>query len=262
MRFNREVIIALFAVTFCSSPQQVNAQSSEELTSYEIFDELVNYYDPDSLWADFSGKMQMTSLRNGKLTTQEISLNNRTDIYTCIRNREDGIYIKGTDNGESFFEINGEKMTAEQVPEEYQKYPYSLSEHYAQTYLEHHTFHFSLPLALKAAGARPLEGVGKKQVFGKQCVSITFEGYPDNFEEGYYNGEITLYVIPESGYRLHAIRIDNGNGPAKEGMFILLDGEIEVGGIKVPASKITFFDNGSVFLMTDAFQNITDGEEE
>ena len=253
--------LVVFAIALCSSPQYTYAQSGEALTSQQIFDEVVNHYDPDSMWSEFSGKMKMTSLRKGNLTSQIITIDNKTGLYTCIRDREDGLYTKGVEHGEAFFEIDGEKMTIDEVPEKYQKYPYSLSEHYARTYLEHHTFHFSLPLAFHAAEASPLEGVGEKCVFGKQCLSITFAEYPDCYEKGYYHYAITLYVIPGEEYRLHAVHIDNGKGAAKEGMLILLDGEIEIAGIKIPASKITFFDGGDTFFMTDAFEDISDNED-
>lgn len=263
MSFKNSIIdgyvnLKIFVVVFLALPQLTYAQLSEELSSQQIYEEIVNYYDPEGLWEKFSGKMHMTSLMNGNLTPQEISIDNNTNIYQCIRNREDGIYVKGVENGESFFTINGKEYTADEIPEKYQKYPYSLSEYYAQTYKEHHTFHFSIPLALKKDGAIPLERVGKKYLFGKKCSSITFKEYPNHFEHGYYGIPITLYVIPEEGYKIHAVHFDNGWGEAKEGLIVLFDGEINVEGIKVPASKLTFFAGSLKFLIADAFENSGD----
>lgn len=255
------VKLKIFVVALLALQQITFAQSSEELSSQELFDKIVDYYDPDGIWDNYSGKMQQTSIRNGNITTQEISINNNTNVYTCVRNRDDGVFIKGIENGKSFFTINGKEYEADEVPEKYQKYPYSLSEYYAQTYKEHHTFHFSLPLALKKAGAIPLEGVGKKYLFGRQCSSITFKEYPNRFEQGYYGGQITLYVIPEKGNKIHAIHFDNGWGEAKEGLMVLIDGEIEVEGIKVPASKITFFNGSMKFLIIDALEKIIDSDK-
>lgn len=254
---NRKNILILFVFVFLLTQQFIYSQSSEELSSQQLFEKTIKYYDNVGIWDDFSGKMHMTSLMNGNLTPQEISINNTLNTYKCIRNRNDGIYIKGVKNGESFFLINGKEYSADKIPEKYQKYPYSLSEHYAQTYKEHHTFHFSIPLALKKAGAIPLEGVGKKYLFGKQCSSITFTEYPNHFENGYYGVQITLYLIPEEGYKIHAVHLDNGWGEAKEGLIVLFDGEIKVDGIKVPASKLTFFAGSLKFLIADAFENIS-----
>lgn len=252
---SRKETFIIVVLAFLTIQQFTFAQSNVELSSLQIFEETVKYYDSDGIWDKFSGKMHMTSLRNGNLTPQEISINNNTNVYKCIRNRKDGIYVKGVENGESFFTINGKEYRADEIPEKYQKYPYSLSEHYAQTYKEHHTFHFSFPLALKKAGAVPLEGVGKKYLFGKQCSSITFTEYPNHFEHGYYGVQITLYVIPEEGYKIHAVHLDNGWGEAKEGLIVLFDGEINVEGIKVPASKLTFFAGSLTFFIADAFEN-------
>jgi hypothetical protein len=245
-------------LAFLTIQQFTFAQSSEKLSSQLIFEETVKYYDSTGIWDNFSGKMRMTSLMNGNLTPQEISINNNTDVYKCIRNREDGTYVKGVENGESFFTINGKEYTADEIPEKYQKYPYSLSEYYAQTYKEHHTFHFSIPLALKKAEAKPLEGVGKKYLFGKQCSSITFTEYPNHFENGYYGIQITLYVLPNENYKIHAVHFDNGWGESKEGLIVLFDGEINVEGIKVPASKLTFFAGSLKFLIADVFENISE----
>lgn len=255
---NRQKIFILFVLASLAIQQFTLAQSSEALSSLQIFEETVKYYDSDGIWDKFSGEMHMTSLRNGNLTSQEISINNNTNVYKCIRNRKDGIYVKGVKNEESFFSINGKEYSADEIPEKYQKYPYSLSEYYAQTYKEHHTLHFSIPLALKKAGALPIEGVGKKYVFGKQCSSITFTEYPNHFEQGYYGSQITLYVIPEEGHKIHAVHFDNGWGDAKEGTIVLFDGEINVEGIKVPASKLTFFAGSLKFLIADAFENSID----
>ncbi|MET2984183.1 DUF6503 family protein [Aureibaculum conchae] len=255
---HRPKIFISFVFTFLIVQQFTFAQSSEELSSQQIFEKTVKYYDSNGIWDKFSGKMHMTSLMNGNLTPQEISINNNTNVYRCVRNRKDGIYIKGVENGKSFFTINGKNYKAEEIPEKYQKYPYSLSEYYAQTYKEHHTFHFSIPLALKKAGALPLEGVGKKYLFGKQCNSITFTEYPNHFEHGYYGIQITLYVIPDEDYKIHAVHFDNGWGEAKEGLIVLFDGEINVEGIKVPASKLTFFAGSLKFFIADAFENVSE----
>lgn len=255
---NRQKIFILFMLALLTIQQFTFAQLSEELSSKQIFEETVKYYDSSGIWHKFSGKMNMTSLMNGNLTPQEISLNNNTNLYKCVRNRKDGIYIKGVENGKSFFTINGKEYSANEIPEKYQKYPYSLSEHYAQTYKEHHTFHFSIPLALKKAGAIPLEGVGEKYLFGKQCSSITFTEYPNHFENGYYGIQITLYLIPDEDYKIHAVHFDNGWGKAREGLIVLFDGEINVEGIKVPASKLTFFAGSLKFFIADMFENISE----
>ena len=255
---NRHKIFILFALAFLTIQQFTFAQSSVNLSSHQIFEETVKYYDSTGIWDKFSGKMHMTSLMKGNLTPQEISINNNTDVYRCIRSREDGTYVKGVENGESFFTINGKEYTADEIPEKYQKYPYSLSEYYAQTYKEHHTFHFGIPLALKKAEAKPLEGVGEKYLFGKQCSLITFTEYPNHFENGYYGIKITLYVLPNENYKIHAVHFDNGWGEAKEGLIVLFDGEINVEGIKVPASKLTFFAGSIKFLMADVFENISE----
>lgn len=266
MNFNNffksgHIKLKVFIVALLVLQKIACAQSSEELSSQECFDEIIAYYDPDGIWDKYSGELKQTSIRNGDITTQVIAINNSNDFYTCIRNRDDGVFIKGVENGKSFFTINGKEYNADEIPEKYQKYPYSLSEYYAQTYKEHHTFHFSVPLALKKAGAKPLVGVGKKYLFGRLCKSITFKEYPNRYEQGYYGGQITLYFIPEEENKIHAIHFDNGWGASKEGLIVLMDGEIEVGGIKIPASKITFFNGSMNFLIIDALEKISDGDK-
>ncbi|GLR16993.1 DUF6503 family protein [Portibacter lacus] len=251
----RQKNLILIVLAFLGVQQLAYSQENSEISSKQIFEETIKYYDKDGLWDTFSGKLLMTSLRNGSFTPQTILINNKTNLYECIRNREDGIYIKGVENGKSFFSIDGKSYEADEIPEKFQKYPYSLSTHYAFTYQEHHMFHFSIPLALKKAGAQPLERVSKKYLFGKLCSSITFTEYPNYFEEGYYGVQITLYVIPEESYRIHAVHFDNGWGESSEGIIVLFDGEIDVEGIIVPASKLTFFEGSHQFFMVDAFEN-------
>ena len=81
---NRHKILILFVLAFLTIQQFTFAQSSEKLSSQQIFEETVKYYDSTGIWDKFSGKMYMTSLMNGNLTPQEISITKKR-VSTRVR---------------------------------------------------------------------------------------------------------------------------------------------------------------------------------
>ncbi len=240
-------IIGVFSLFFTQS----NYAQSTDLTAEAVFEKMVKHYDPDGKWSAFTGKVQLDWLNNGKLSQEYIRLDNANGLYECSKELDDGVVTRGVKDGKPFFKMNGETMPADEVPEQYRKWPYGMIEKAALRFQEHHTFHFSIPLTLHAGGAKPQEGVGKKNIFGADCLSISFERYPNAYEEGFYNGDITLYINPDKDYALHAFQLNNGWGEDKGGVLGLLDGEIEIDGIKVPGSKISFGAKSMKFLVVD-----------
>ena len=251
----KTMLLLVITFFFCTAQVSLSAQSS-----VEIFEKVVNHYDPDGKWANFSGKVQLSWLNNGQLDHEFILLDNANNNYECVRKRDDGVFLKGVKDGQAYFMVNEKKMTEKEMPKQYKDWPYGLTEEGAYIFQEHHTFHFSIPLTLHASGAQPNEGVGKKTIFGADCLSITFDEYPKAYENGWYNGSFTLYINPEKDYALHAVFFDNGWGEDKGGIIALLDGELEINGIKIIGSQMAFEANTMKYVVLDILKPIPDTE--
>jgi hypothetical protein len=126
---------------------------------------------------------------------------------------------------------------------------------------EHHKFHFSIPLALRAAGAEPLPEVKEKSLFGTDCLAIQFSDLPDQYEQGVYNGQITLYVNPNDNYKLHAAHFDNGFWTNQEGVLNVFSGEIEINGLIIPQQRLYFDAANHNYRFVDAFSTKTRMDE-
>ncbi len=240
-------LLSIFQFTLC------NAQSN--LSAEQLFEKVVQYYDPKGIWNKYEGSMQLYSIFENNIGREDISIQNANGFYQSVRHQNDSTFTKGIKGGIFFFEINGKKFTENEVPEKFKNDPYNLTASNVKMMREHHTFHFSGPLYLKALGAKPSAKVGSENIFGTDCVSIYFpEGLPNNYEQGGYNGAITLYLNPKENYKLHAVHLDNGWWKDKKGMLNLYDGEIEIAGLKIPSRRVYFNAADRSYGFVDAFE--------
>jgi hypothetical protein len=248
----------LLAANFAFQPLPCTAQATgANLSAEEIFRKTIQYYDPKGLWSGYQGTMRLYSVFEENIGYEEISINNAQKMYQSIRYLNDSTFTKGVKAGVFFFEINGKKFTEREVPEKFKKEPYNLTSDNVRMLQEHHTFHFSGPLMLKALGAVPSPSVGSESLFGVSCVSIHFpEGVPNNFEQGGYNGAITLYLNPQENYKVHAILLDNGWFKENKGMLTLYSGEIEIAGLKIPSRRLYFHAADGSYGFIDAFEPV------
>lgn len=231
------------------------AQASyTKLTADEIFEKVVQYYDPNDIWDQYQGSMKLISIFVKSVSEEEIMIDNAHNSYQSVIRQNDSTFVKGIKNENLHFEISNNKMTEAEIPEKFKKSPFNLTSHSVKMLKEHHTYHFSGPLMLKARGAKPSPEVGSKVLFGTTCVSITFpEGLPDNYPQGGYNGAITLYVIPAENYKLHGIHLDNGWWKDEKGLLTIYSGEIEINGLKIPSRRLYFNAADHSYQFIDAF---------
>jgi hypothetical protein len=189
---------------------------------------------------------------------EDLTIDNSTGYYQSVENHDGKVFERAVKDGKASFTIDGKTMAAEEVPEEFQKEPYQMNDTFTIMLKEHHTFHFSAPLSLKSAGARPLPEVKKETVFGTECLAIKFSGLPNNYKPGAYNGPITLYINPADNYKLHAMLLDNGWFKDQKGMLNLYSGEIEVAGLKIPSRRLFFHAADNSYGFVDVFETAAD----
>ncbi len=244
------MLFCLLLFNFSISTAQ---SSATDLTAQAIFEKVIDYYDPNGIWEQYEGSMQLNSVLEDNIIREDLTINNVEGFYQTVKHLEDGLFTKGRKNGKAFFKINGKEVAPDEIPDEYKEYPYDLTEHSVNMLIEHHTFHFSGPLMLKAARAKLIPKVETKQLFGTKCLAITFEGLPGNYKRGGYNGPITLYVDPNVNYKVHAVYLDNGWYKDGKGMINLYSGEIEINGLKIPARRLYFHAADNSYTFIDAF---------
>lgn len=250
--------INIFLLCLMGSLTWTSAQQSIDLTAQEIFDKVVQYYDPNEIWEKFEGSMHLYSVWANTIDEQDISINNKTNAYRWTKYLVEGDYTKGMKNGEVYYAVNGKEIMPDQITKKLQGGPYSLNEKSARSMQEHHTFHFSTPLALYTAGAKPLAEVSTETLFGSECLAIKFAEVPNSYEKGmYHQYSFTLYVDPANNYRLHAIHADNGQWKDEKGIIVLLEGELEIGGLKIPARRLYFNAANHKYGFADMFSNDT-----
>lgn len=221
-----------------------------------IFEKVLQYYDPNDVWDEFSGSIRMHTIFDDAISIEDITINNKTSYYESVQHYQDSTFTIGRENGKPFFKMNGTTMAAKAIPPRLQAWPYRLNESSVAEMSEHHTIHFSLPLAYKSAGAKPLPKVGTATLYGKTYSTITLPSLP-NAKGWMYKGiPVELYVDTENGYRIDAVSINNSWGKEQKGGIALFKGELEVNGLKIPARKVYLNRADMSYAMMDAFSKI------
>ncbi|MBX2876439.1 MAG: hypothetical protein KTR30_30245 [Saprospiraceae bacterium] len=241
------VILIILATTF---------PGKKMMTSGEIFDQVIQYYDPNGIWDEFSGSMRMHTIFDDNISIEDITIDNKAGYYHSTRHYQDSTFTIGRENGKSFFKVNGSPIAAKAISPRLQKWPYRLKESAAVEMSEHHTVHFSLPLAYKSAGAKPLPKVGSARLYDKNYSIITLPSLPDAKGWMYKDVEIELYVDTKNGYRVDAVSINNSWGKDKKGGIALFKGELEINGLKIPARKVYLNRADMSYAMMDAFESL------
>ncbi|NRB47106.1 MAG: hypothetical protein HRU41_05495 [Saprospiraceae bacterium] len=232
------------------------SSGEKEMTANEIFDKVVQYYDPNGIWDEFSGSMRMHTIFDEDISIEDVSIDNKAGYYHSTRHYQDSTFTIGRENGKPFFKVNGTKMAEGDIPARLHPWPYRLTKSSVLEMSEHHTIHFSMPLAYQSAGARPLPKVGKATLYGKTYTTISFANLPNAKGWMYKEAPIELYVDTENGYRLEAISINNSWGKDQKGGIALFKGELEINGLKVPARKVYLNLADMSYAMMDAFEKI------
>lgn len=226
------------------------------LTADEIFDKVVQYYDPNGIWDTFSGSMRMQTIFDNDISIEDLTINNKEGYYQSTRHFQDSTFSIGKKGGQAFFKVNGAAVADKDVPDRLRTWPYRLNADAVRNMSEHHLIHFSTPLVYKKAGAKPLPKVGSKTLYGKIYTTISFSSLPNAQGPNYKDVPITLYLDVDNDYRIDAIEIKNKWGKDQKGGIAILKGELEINGLKIPARKIYLNRADKSYALMDAFEKI------
>lgn len=241
------IILITLATTF---------PGKKKITALEMFDKVVQYYDPNGTWDTFSGSMRMHTIFDNEISIEDLTIDNKKGYYQSTRHFQDSTFSIGKEQGQAFFKINGTHVVDQDVPDRLRAWPYRLNADAVKNMSEHHLIHFSMPLVYKKAGAKPLPKVGTATLYGKNYSTLSFSGLPNAQGPNYKDVPITIYVDTKNGYRIDAIELRNNWGKDQKGGIAIFKGELEINGLKIPARKIYLNRADMSYVLMDAFERM------
>lgn len=212
----------------------------QNLTGKQLLEKAIAYHDPNNSWSSFRGKLEVTmSTPDGKERVSNITLNLPKEYFQLI-SVKDSITIQQTlTKGECDIMLNGSKtITEEEIK------TYRLTCERTQTMKNYYTYLYGLPMKLKDPGTIVDSKTEKKTFKGKEYLVLKITYTKEVGEDIWY-----FYFDPKT-YAMEIYQFFHDE-TKNDGEYILLTGEEEVSGIKMPKTRAWYYNKDGKYLATD-----------
>lgn len=208
-------------------------------TGPELVEAAIAYHDPEGNWPRLRHTLVIDQSRpDGSERRATIHMDVARSDYSYREDTPDGLLIKGTAGGDCFASIGGQAPTEDQVT------ALRLDCPAIERMRNYYLYLWGLPMKLRDPGTHidPAIGAGD------------FDGQPSRVARVTYDPEVGsdtwhFYFDPGS-YRLIGYRFYHDEA-AGDGEYILLSGEREVRGIRIPVERQWFTNTDDRYLGTD-----------
>lgn len=214
--------------------------AAQELSGKELLNKAIQYHDPNGAWPTFKGKMQVTmSTPDGKERVSDIIMDLPKEYFQVIATK-DGVTMKQTVNkGDCELALNG----STDISEEDQK-KHRLTCERAMMYKDYYTYLYGLPMKLKDPGTLIAPKTEKRTFKGKTYLVLKASYEKEVGEDTWY-----FYFDPNT-YAMEVYQFYHDESK-NDGEYILLTGEEEIAGIKMPKTRAWYYNKDDKYLGSD-----------
>lgn len=219
---------------------------SQALTGEQLLENAIGYHDSNNTWNSFKGNLGITmSTPDGKERVSDIILNLPME-YFQLSSMKDDVSLKQTLNKEEC-ELMLDGSTA--ISEEDKK-THRLTCERTKMYKNYYTYLYGLPMKLKDPGTIIDPKTQKKTFKGKEYIVLkaTYEK-----EVG---GDIWYFYFDPKTYAMEVYQFFRDESK-NDGEYILLTGEEEVSGIKMPKTRAWYYNKDDKYLGTDVLTKVS-----
>ena len=229
-------ILASSALSTCATEQ---APTGPPATGPELLDAAIAYHDPDDRWATFRHTLVIDQSRpDGSERRATIFLDASSSDFTYEEATDDGHLVKGTDGEKCFATVDAATPTEEQVSSLRLDCPG------IQRMRNYYLYLWGLPMKLRDPGTNIDPAIRDAEFDGRATKAVRVSYDPDVGSDTWY-----FYFDPDT-YRMVGYRFYHDEA-AGDGEYILLDGEREVLGMKIPVERRWFTNAEDSYLGTD-----------
>lgn len=213
---------------------------SQELTGSQLLDKAISYHDPNNAWDSFKGNLDITmSTPDGKERISDITLNLPMEYFQLTSKKDDATLKQTLNKGECELMLNGSTAISE---EDIKKHRLTCER--ANMYKNYYTYLYGLPMKLKDPGTIIDPKTEKKTFKGKEYLVLKATYEKEVGEDIWY-----FYFNPKT-YAMEVYQFFH-NETKNDGEYILLTGQEEVSGIKIPKIRAWYYNKDDKHLGTD-----------
>ena len=205
----------------------------------EVLEKSIRYHDPNGTWEKGSFQFSFHESRPTSYRLTDVVLNNSRQTFQLFQRSGKDQFLRYAGPEGCRHEFNGSK----DIPEDIRK-KYRLSCERSTMFKNYYSYLWGLPMKLRDPGAIIDPTVRLRNFFGQDLfeIKVTYEPEVGGDTWYFYFDQETFAL---SGYRFYHDESKN------DGEYILLSGEAEVGGLKLPKKREWYTHRDRRYLGTD-----------
>lgn len=223
---------------------------SQELSGEQLLDKAIAYHDPNGVWPVFQGAFTVTMTTPDEEKRLSDIVLKLPQEYFHLTTLKDGVTISQKLDGEQCELLLNESA---EISEEESK-THRLSCERARMMKDYYTYLYGLPMKLKDPGTLLTDEVQTKTFKGEQYLVLKVNYAQEVGKDTWY-----FYFDPAT-YALKLYQFYHDES-ANDGEYIILTGEEEISGIKMPKTRAWYYNKDDKYLGTDVLSTLSSLEE-
>jgi hypothetical protein len=218
-----------------------NKESVTFLSGTQLLEKTIAYHDPQAQWGVLPVSLKLYESRpGGSYRRSEVMMDEGHEMFTLAQIRgKDEVYRAYNAEG-CTFSLNG--RTDGFTPEEIRQH--RLSCEAGAVYSNYYTYLWGLPMKLRDPGTIIDDKVYRVDFFGQELLEMKVT-YTEEV-----GGDIWYFYFHPETYALSGYRFYHDEA-ANDGEYILLEGEAQVGNLRIPAKRHWYTHGDRAYLGSD-----------
>lgn len=211
-----------------------------QITAAEILAKSIQHHDPKNTWQTAKHEFNLYEGRpDGGYRITDITFSQKNEYYSIHQRRDRNLITQTIDKDTVFFKVNGNSNLTEKELKKHR-----LNPDRSKLIKNYYTYLWGLPMKLTDVGTIFGDVVRVVDFFGKRLIEIKVT-YAEEVGDDiwYFYFDPTTYAM--SGYRFYH------DEKANDGEYILLEDEVKVGSMTIPATRHWYTHKSSRFLGSD-----------
>jgi len=217
----------------------------QQLAGTQLLEKAISYHDPNNGWSEFKGRLEVTMRTPDNSERVSDIVMNLPQEYFHLTAVKDGVTISQTlDKGTCALSLDGSTEISDTDIETHR-----LTCERAVMMKDYYTYLYGLPMKLKDPGTLVSPEVRTKKFKGKEYLVLKVTYTEDVGKDIWY-----FYFDPTT-YAMEVYQFYHDESK-NDGEYILLTGEEEVAGIKMPKTRAWYYNKDDKHLGTDVLTKV------
>ena len=218
----------------------IEAVLGQDITGQQLLDNAINYHDPDNIWKSFQSTIQVTmTTPDKKQRVSDIQIDIPRQVFQLDFDQDGNKISQRVEKSQCKLSFNGSTtISAEDIEK------HRLTCERAKLMKDYYTYLYGLPMKLKNPGTMISPKVERKKFKGKEYLVLKA-----SYEEA-VGEDIWYFYFDPNTYAMEVYQFFHDE-TKNDGEYILLTGEENASGVKMPKTRAWYYNKDDKYLGTD-----------